>query len=222
MMALSLGTSGLDDGGPHHDGAAATAPCRHSRWRRRTLRASGPAPRRRRATGRPSRAAAPSRWSGCSPAMPNLRVIMAASRVPMARCVFRTLYGSCIFSPSSKSGCGVARSSARPACRAPRCGPRPCSSTALAPASACASSGLRSRSSRCARAAAHLLQQVGAADHLVQRAKAELGQDLAHLLGDEAEQVDHLLRRARRTWRAASGPACRRRPGRCWNGTAAP
>jgi hypothetical protein len=36
-----------------------------------------------------------------------------------------------------------------------------------------------------------------AADHLVERAEAELGHELAHLLGDEEEEVD---RRA---------PACR-------------
>ena len=47
-----------------------------------------------------------------------------------------------------------------------------------------------------ARAAADLLQQVGAADDLEQRAVAELRQDLAHLLGDEAEEIDDLLRRA--------------------------
>ncbi len=45
-------------------------------------------------------------------------------------------------------------------------------------------------------AAADLAQQVGAADGLLQRAQAQRGQDLAHLLGDEAHQVDDLLGRA--------------------------
>ena len=47
------------------------------------------------------------------------------------------------------------------------------------------------------RAAAHLVQQVGPPDHVLERARAEAGEDLPHLLGEEAEQVDHLLRRAR-------------------------
>ena len=46
-------------------------------------------------------------------------------------------------------------------------------------------------------AAAHLLEEIGPADRLVERAQAERGQDLAHLLGDEAHQVDDLLGRAR-------------------------
>ena len=45
-------------------------------------------------------------------------------------------------------------------------------------------------------AARHLVQQIAAADRLLERAQAEHGQDLAHLLGDEAEQVDHLVGRA--------------------------
>ena len=42
-------------------------------------------------------------------------------------------------------------------------------------------------------AAADLAQEIGAADGLLQRAQAERRQDLAHLLGDEAHQVDDLL-----------------------------
>ena len=45
-------------------------------------------------------------------------------------------------------------------------------------------------------AAADLAQEVGAADGLLQRAQAQGRQDLAHLLGDEAHQVDDLLGRA--------------------------
>ena len=39
------------------------------------------------------------------------------------------------------------------------------------------------------------LEQVGAADQLVERAHAELRHDLAHLLGDEEEEVDDVLGR---------------------------
>ena len=42
-------------------------------------------------------------------------------------------------------------------------------------------------------AAADLAQEIGAADGLLQRAQAQGRQDLAHLLGDEAHQVDDLL-----------------------------
>jgi len=45
-------------------------------------------------------------------------------------------------------------------------------------------------------AARDLMEQIAAADRLLERAQAERGQDLAHLLGDEAEQVDHLVGRA--------------------------
>ena len=45
-------------------------------------------------------------------------------------------------------------------------------------------------------AAADLAQEIGAADRLLQRAQAQRGQHLAHLLGDEAHQVDDLLGRA--------------------------
>src|SRR3546814_14204295 len=45
-------------------------------------------------------------------------------------------------------------------------------------------------------AAADLAQQLGAADHLVEAAAAELGENLAHFLGDEGHQVDDLLRAA--------------------------
>ena len=68
---------------------------------------------------------------------------------------------------------------------------RPCG-----PGSIWASSGLRSRSSRSGSPRLDLAQQVGAADGLLQRAQAQRRQDLAHLLGDEAHQVDDLLRRA--------------------------
>ncbi len=46
------------------------------------------------------------------------------------------------------------------------------------------------------RAAAHLVQKIGAADHVLELAHAERGQYLTHVLGDEAEEVDDLLRRA--------------------------
>ncbi|MNR09549.1 hypothetical protein D3C85_1257560 [compost metagenome] len=45
-------------------------------------------------------------------------------------------------------------------------------------------------------AAPRLAQQVGAADNFIDRAGADGGQDLADLLGDEGEEVDHLFRRA--------------------------
>ncbi len=45
-------------------------------------------------------------------------------------------------------------------------------------------------------AAPRLTQQVGAADDLINGAGADGGQDFADLLGDEGEEVDHLLRRA--------------------------
>src|SRR3546814_20955789 len=45
-------------------------------------------------------------------------------------------------------------------------------------------------------AAADLAEQFGAADHLVEAAAAELGENLAHFLGDEGHQVDDLLRAA--------------------------
>ena len=48
--------------------------------------------------------------------------------------------------------------------------------------------------------------------------KPELGHDLAHLLGDEEEEVDDVLGLARRTSCAAPGPAWRCRPGRCSGG----
>ncbi len=47
------------------------------------------------------------------------------------------------------------------------------------------------------RAAAHLIEQIGAADHFFQLAEAERGQNLAHFFRDEAEEVDDLLRRCR-------------------------
>ena len=46
------------------------------------------------------------------------------------------------------------------------------------------------------RAAAHLPEQVGAADHVADRPHAERGERLAHLFGNEAEQVHDLLGRA--------------------------
>ena len=103
-----LGHQRARDGRPAPRWCRPTGPCRHSRWRRRTLRASC------RCTAK-----APSDWpavprsrtvtvSGCSPAMPYLRVIMAASRVPTARWVFRTLYCSCIFSRCAEQRLGVA------------------------------------------------------------------------------------------------------------------
>src|SRR5260370_1320869 len=45
-------------------------------------------------------------------------------------------------------------------------------------------------------APAHLCQEIGAADRLGEGAHAERGQDLTHLFGDEAEQIDDLLGRA--------------------------
>jgi len=41
------------------------------------------------------------------------------------------------------------------------------------------------------------LEPVGAADHLVDGAEAQLGHELAHLLGDEAHEVHHVLRARR-------------------------
>ncbi len=85
--------------------------------------------------------------SGCSPAMPYLRVIIAANRVPTARWVFLTLYCSCIFSRWVNSGwasriiwaSSVSGTSLRPT--TVQC-------TAPLPPSGRVSSGLRSRSSR--------------------------------------------------------------------------
>jgi hypothetical protein len=51
----------------------------------------------------------------------------------------------------------------------------------------------RRRAARAAR-----LEHVGAADHLVDGAEAHGGHVLAQLLGDQEEEVDHLLRRARK------------------------
>ena len=45
-------------------------------------------------------------------------------------------------------------------------------------------------------AAADLGQQIGAANHFLKGSDAQFGQNLAHLLGDEGEQVHHLFRRA--------------------------
>ena len=46
-------------------------------------------------------------------------------------------------------------------------------------------------------AAADLAEQFGAADHLVEAAHAEPGEDVAHFLGDEGHQVDDLFRASR-------------------------
>lgn len=45
-------------------------------------------------------------------------------------------------------------------------------------------------------AAAHLLEEVGAADDLVEGACPQRGEDVAHVFGDEREEVDDLFRRA--------------------------
>jgi hypothetical protein len=45
-------------------------------------------------------------------------------------------------------------------------------------------------------AATDLSDEIGAPDDLPEALKADLGQDLAHFLGDEGHQVDDLFRRA--------------------------
>ena len=65
------------------------------------------------------------------------------------------------------------------------------------------SSGLRSRSSRCSAPRLTCSSRSVRPMTSFERAEAERGQDLAHLLGDEAEQVDDLLRRAGELLRAA-------------------
>ena len=59
------------------------------------------------------------------------------------------------------------------------------------------------------------VEQVDAADQLVERADAELRHDRARFLGDEEEEVDDVLGPALELARAAPGPASPRRPGRC-------
>ena len=110
-----------------------TAPCRHSRWRRRTLPASAPAPRTRRATGRPSRAAAPSHGPAASPPCRTRRVICDENFVPIARCVLRIVYCKLHLLAVARRTPRHRRSSARPASPAPRCGPPACSSARAAP-----------------------------------------------------------------------------------------
>ena len=46
------------------------------------------------------------------------------------------------------------------------------------------------------RPAAHLVQQLRTPDNVFERPEPERGQNPAHILGDEGEQIDHLLRRA--------------------------
>ena len=62
------------------------------------------------------------------------------------------------------------------------------------------------------------VEAVGAADHLVERAEAELRHDLAHFLREKAEEVLDELRLARELASAAPDPASRCRPGRCSDG----
>ena len=184
----------------HHRAAARssrpTGPCRHSRWRRRTPRSADPAPRTRRATGRTSRAAASVSCAGGKSG--HAPLAHDARRDPRADGAHRVAHrvGELHLLAVLEERGGVASRSARRACRAPRCGRR-----AVAVARVAAGIGLHQQRVeveivQVLGAAAHLVQQVGAADHLLQRAEAERGQDLAHLLGDEAEQVDDLLRRA--------------------------
>ena len=63
-------------------------------------------------------------------------------------------------------------------------------------------------------AGAHV-EHVDAADHLVDGAEAELRHDLAHLFGDEEDEVDDVLGLARELLAQLRDPAWRRRPGRC-------
>ena len=58
------------------------------------------------------------------------------------------------------------------------------------------------------------VQQVAAADHLLDGPEAELGHQLADFLGDELEEVDRRARPGRGTSRAAEGSGWRSRPGR--------
>ena len=66
--------------------------------------------------------------------------------------------------------------------------------------------------------AARGVEHLDVADHLGHRAEAERGHQLAHLLGDELEEVDDELGLAAEPLRAARGSAWRRRPGRCRGG----
>ncbi len=197
------------------------APCRRSRWHRRSTSSFSPrtakAPRDWPAVPRSRTVRCP----GCSPAMPNFRVILLLILVPMARCVLRMLYCNCIFSPRSNKDCGVADHVRVQRLRY--------LVAALQRAVAGVRAGIRLDQQRVEvevvevfRAAADLLQQVGAANDIGQLADTKGGEDLPHFLGDEAEQVDDLLRRCRRISAAASRPGCRRRPGRCCCGIAAP
>ena len=58
------------------------------------------------------------------------------------------------------------------------------------------------------------VEQLAAADHVVDRAEAKLRHQLAHFLGDELEEVDHVLGLAAETSRAIAGSGWRCRPGR--------
>ena len=58
------------------------------------------------------------------------------------------------------------------------------------------------------------VEEIAAADHLVDRAEPELGHQLAHFLGDEREEVDDVLGLARGTSPEAGGSGWRSPPGR--------
>ena len=63
-----------------------------------------------------------------------------------------------------------------------------------------------------------LLQQLGSADHFVEGRGAQLGEQLAHPLGQEQEVPDDVLGRAGEPPPQLAAPASRSRPGRCSGG----
>jgi hypothetical protein len=59
------------------------------------------------------------------------------------------------------------------------------------------------------------VEQVGAADQVVELADADLRHQFAQFFGDEEEVIDDVLGLAGEACGAAPDPASRRRPGRC-------
>ena len=59
------------------------------------------------------------------------------------------------------------------------------------------------------------LEQVDAADEILEARDAEQRHQPTHVLGDEEEELDHVLGLAAEALRAARDPASRCRPGRC-------
>ena len=62
------------------------------------------------------------------------------------------------------------------------------------------------------------VQKIAAADHLVDRAEAEFGHQLPHFLGDEAEEVDHVIGLAGELLSELGVLGGDARPGRCRGG----